>query len=97
MKQLDLPLDLPPKEKQFPLPLEETPDNWTAEKLTSLEREELAKIYKSLLGINPLSRSFDTNVIIQGILNPNDEAGRLRDLDRIDDAWADINPPMMGK
>ncbi len=81
-EQLDL--NLPKKEDAV--------DEQTAElDLASLDREALEKLYFERVGKHRFHGRTDDEVRA-AILDPDKEIDRLREIDRVDDAWADLGP-----
>lgn len=51
----------------------------------SLTDDDIADRYRKAIGINPKSRAFDRATMIAGIIDPQAESNRVKELDRIAD------------
>jgi hypothetical protein len=82
-------MDSPEKQLDLHLPKEETgapePD------LESLDRKDLEELYFAKIGRHRFMGRTDEEVRA-AILDPEGEIARLREIDRVDDAWKDLGP-----
>ena len=59
--------------------------------LTDLDREALETLYMEKVGFKRYPGRTDEE-LHEAIRNPEKEISRLREIDRVDDAWADLGP-----
>ncbi len=91
-------METPKPEKQLDLDLSVKEDSTTEEprepealNLDNLDRKALEELYFEKVGKHRFFGRTDDEVR-EAILNPEGEIERLREADKIDDAWSDLGP-----
>lgn len=87
-QSLEAPTPETPEAEVIAEPTSENPTETpvlTEAALEDLSLENLWKLYQEKVGINPELRGFDLDTLRHGVLNPEAELDRVREIDRLAD------------